>query len=302
MKTTGVMKILDEKRDEIVGLMEKGEAYSSILNKLGLRIHRNTFLKWRKERGLESVKRNVAEKYLVEPAKSFRERLGRPLVVSMVSYKGGVGKSTTCNLLDFKNSKIINFDREDVAHVNAGERTIDYYAWLEEIGEEISPVEFAKGIMETEKETEILFLDTPGEATNDFAELRSITDVFIVVAQPTVRSVGRTLSTVIDVSSWNGDYMAHAVYNMVDFRVSGMKETIELYSRAFRENFGDRFSGESVLPYSAVAHAVDRTGKPLSALVSESEMIYGRFASHVAKMKSEVASTFEKIVERIERR
>jgi len=291
----GVMEILDGKRKEIEKLLKAGESYSSIIRKLNLGVHRNTFLRWRKERGL--VAPSVADKYEIEPRASIREKLGRPLVVSMVSYKGGVGKSTVCNLLDFKNSKIINFDREDVAHVNAGERTVDYYARLEEIGEEIPPLEFTEELMESERDTEILFLDTPGEATGDFVELRRITDVFIIVAQPTVRAVGRTLSTAVDVSAWEGDYLAHAVYNMADFKIPGMKETIELYSRAFRETFAERFSGESILPFSSVVHAVDRTGKTLKELVRENDMIYGRFAAKVAKMKSELAATFEKAVE-----
>lgn len=96
-------------------------------------------------------------------------------IIAIVNFKGGVGKSTHASMLQtvLDSSIVVNLDEQNAERVNAG-KTVNVLDYLEEAGNINNILDIVL------EESNIAILDTPGSLTNEFAEVVSRVDYFIV--------------------------------------------------------------------------------------------------------------------------
>ena len=118
--------------------------------------------------------------------------MSKKVVIATVALKGGVGKSTTSNLLQSSTinpSIIINTDDQDANSSNASE-AINLYALAED------GIDLKTAIDGCLEDFDTVIVDTPGEVVGPVADMIEYTRNFIVPVVPGNRSVDYTKQTI----------------------------------------------------------------------------------------------------------
>jgi cellulose biosynthesis protein BcsQ len=205
----------------------------------------------------------------------------------ILSPKGGVGKSTIANLMDLPNKVVINLDlAQDAREVNNNE-TYNFFDLKEEYG--IDSIEEAiKGAFKSGKENVIL--DTPGEIDN-YLDVLSDIDYFIVPFTPANRSIKTTLTTIKTINS-----ILNRIENRKDtwclvlnrfLSDNDLKEFDDVYNET-KNILGDRLVCKTHLKTSQVIPSMERKKMSIQELIKENPIAYGVFQTRAEELNNDI--------------
>ena len=208
--------------------------------------------------------------------------------IGLVNFKGGVGKSTIANLLDYEGSIVINIDMQNAKEINAGERTIDYFEQKEEL--EVNTPNELINLLEKEG-VELIFIDTPGAITEEFLDVLPLLDYVIVVANTNTRDVSHTINTMFELADLNAKIII--LYNKWTTE-DELNETREMLNNLAKEEFGDNFIGSTDLKFSRAIPTIDRTKKSIIELSAINKVAYITAKRNILKMKNSILDLINK--------
>ena len=211
-------------------------------------------------------------------------------IIAIVNFKGGVGKSTIANLIDIKDSIILNIDNtQDAKKINSIE-TYNYIDLLNEYG--ISSLEeIILGAKESGKKT--IIIDTPGEINEIFLDILPEIDFFIVPftigdrSEEATISTIQTLNTILDDNENRKDKWCLVLnkYLLEDH----LKE-LDLVFKESKKILGDRLVCKSSLKQSLVIPTIEKKKKTINELIKDNAIAYGAFKAKVKNLNKEIKS------------
>jgi len=211
-------------------------------------------------------------------------------IIAIVNFKGGVGKSTIANLIDIKDSIILNIDNtQDAKKINSIE-TYNYIDLLNEYG--ISSLEeIILGAKESGKKT--IIIDTPGEINDIFLDILPEIDFFIVPftigdrSEEATISTIQTLNTILDDNENRKDKWCLVLnkYLLEDH----LKE-LDLVFEESKKILGDRLVCKSSLKQSLVIPTIEKKKKTINELIKDNAIAYGAFKAKVKNLNKEIKS------------
>jgi MinD-like ATPase involved in chromosome partitioning or flagellar assembly len=297
---------LDEKKKEIAKKLDNStdiykifeeEIKEAIFNKIkALVIHKILEKELEKELSFFSLKKFIAqnkkrwiEERKTEKINKLKEKEGEKMqnkVIALINFKGGVGKSTIANVLDWEDSIVVNLDMQNAKMINAGDRTIDYYEDAEELGVN-TPLE----LIELLKEEGIdkIILDTPGAITDELLQVLPEVDYFIIVTNPNTRDISQTINTIIDLANSNKIkpeakfILLHNKWN--DTR--DLENLAEIEDFAKRE-LGDRLIGVTNLKYSRAIPTIEKLQKNIDELSAINKVAYRSAKRNINNLKADI--------------
>ena len=205
--------------------------------------------------------------------------------VALVNFKGGVGKSTIANLLDFNGSVVLNIDTQDAEEINFGERTINYFEFAEEMGIET----VAQAIDMLQEDIDVIFLDTPGWLSKEFNEALPYIDYFAIVTNPNIRDASQTINTIIELANDNrikDNAKFFIIFNKY-VNESDLEKLKEIEDLA-KEELGDRLIGSTALKYSSAIPTIEERKKSINELSQKNKVAYIKAKQWINKLKNDV--------------
>ena len=226
--------------------------------------------------------------------------MAKGVKVAVVSFKGGVGKSTISDMLKnaLENSVNLNIDiSQDAEKINSGE-TINLSEVFENdyTFEEIQDGGKTAATVETLSEVyDYVIIDTPGEQTNELIEVLSnsitINDFIVVPTTPGERSLNTTyttLETLDGVELLKKGQKIIFVINQYedDSDVEIEKKTITNF---MEKSFGKKYDFYfTKLKYSKAVKTMEGTKKSIHDLKAKNILAYRKFEQRVAAMIQDV--------------
>jgi len=239
----------------------------NFLNEKGLNINENTYYAY-------MTKLNKQKKELEMKQKKSKK-------IALVNFKGGVGKSTIANLLDYEGSIVVNIDMQNASEINAGDRTVDYFADKEEF--EVSSIKEMLNVLE-ESGVELIFIDTPGAVTDELLEIFPELDYVVIVTNPNTRDISQTLNTLVELQ--DSDAKIILLHNKW-YKDEDLEQLKELENTA-KELFKDKYIGSTNLKYSRAIPTIDRTKKNIMQLNAINKVAYTTAKKNILKMKEDI--------------
>ncbi len=252
------------------------DIYSYLITK-GLKIKEYTFYTYRTR-----LKQNKNEQ------KGYKMDKNKTKKIGLVNFKGGVGKSTIANLLDYEGSIVINIDMQNAKEINAGERTIDYFEQKEEL--EVNTPSELINLLEKEG-VELIFIDTPGAITEEFLDVLPLLDYVILVANTNTRDVSHTINTMFELADLNAKIII--LYNKWTTE-NELNEAKEMLNNLAKEEFGNNFIGSTDLKFSRAIPTIDRTKKNIVELSAVNKVAYIIAKRNILKMKNDILDLINK--------
>ena len=211
-------------------------------------------------------------------------------IIAIVNFKGGVGKSTIANLIDIKDSIILNIDNtQDAKKINSIE-TYNYIDLLNEYG--ISSLEeIILGAKESGKKT--IIIDTPGEINEIFLDILPEIDFFIVPFTIGDRSEEATISTIQTLNTILDDYENRKDKWCLVLNKYLLEEHLKELDLVFKESkkiLGDRLVCKSSLKQSLVIPTIEKKKKTINELIKDNAIAYGAFKAKVKNLNKEIKS------------
>jgi len=238
----------------------------NFLNEKGLNINENTYYAY-------MTKLNKQKELKMNQKKSKK--------IALVNFKGGVGKSTIANLLDYEGSIVVNIDMQNASEINAGDRTVDYFADKEEFG--VSSIKEMLDVLE-ESGVELIFIDTPGAVTDELLEIFPELDYVVIVTNPNTRDISQTLNTLVELQGSDAKIiLLHNKWHK-DEDLENLKEL----ENAAKELFKDKYIGATDLKYSRAIPTIDKTKKNIMQLNAINKVAYTTAKKNILKMKEDI--------------
>jgi len=231
--------------------------------------------------------------------------MARGIKVVVVSFKGGVGKSTVSDMLDNKlpNSVNLNIDiSQDAERINSGE-TINLADVFEndytfdEIQKGGKTAETVKTLSEV---YDYIIIDTPGEQTNELIEVLENTmpdNDFIVVPTTTGERSQSTTFTTLDTLDGvgllkEGQKIIFVINQYEDD--SDVEVEKQAISNFMEKNFGKKYNFYfTKLKYSKAVKTMEGAKKSIHELKAVNILAYRKFEERVALMVQDIKGFIE---------
>ena len=202
--------------------------------------------------------------------------------IGLINFKGGVGKSTIANLLDYEGSVILNIDMQNAKEFNSGDRTIDYFTDKDEFG--VNSVKEMLDVLE-ESGVELVFIDTPGAVTDELLEIYPELDYIIIVTNPNIRDISQTINTLLELQNSKAKIiLLHNKWH----KNEELEDLSEIENTA-KELFKERFIGSTNLKYSRAIPTIDKTKKNILELDAINKVAYITAKKNILKLKNDIA-------------